>query len=101
MLTIRSRPKNGRRMAPSVGISTKAHFGRNGMSQHSFRLALPFGHFTDVATGPTSRSLIGTGLEKLTNPQASGVTSGTTCGKNVVGADRLITVCDGRLFSNE
>ena len=75
--------------------------GGDAVREHPFDLALPLGDLADLAAGRGRHPLVGAGLEELAHPHAAGVARRAAGRQDVVRADRLVAVGDGRLLADE
>ena len=85
----------------SIAIAINTNPSRDRMGKHLFDIALSLGHRAYFPTRRGGHTLIGAGLEKLPDPDATGVARSPAGGKNVVGANGLIPIRNGGLLTDE
>src|SRR5687768_11246576 len=71
------------------------------MRMHSLDVALPRSDGSHFDARGAGHPLISDGFQEFPHPNSARITRGTACGENVIRADALVAVCDGRLLTDE
>src|SRR5436309_3124251 len=77
------------------------NLGGNGMREHILELALTLSYSTDFDAGSACHALVRTGLHKLSDPNATGITGSPARRQDMVCANGFISVRDRCLFAHE
>ena len=94
-------PRPGRAHASRPRVAPLAQIGRGLVGEHALHLADARDDGRHAAARLAREALVGHGLDELADPQSARVPRGAAGGQDVVGADALVGVGDGRLLADE